>query len=156
MHLIFLILVLLLIAAIVHHTYYRIPRLPHTAGRWGLGDSDDPRIAVAGMMYAVATEYGPLTPEQERHILFQLKTRIGLAPDVARTCLIGGKRVARRLRGDLNSRLHQLLPPIESKCSLQEKQDVIEMLTVAAGTGAQRIGPVRDGISRLSGSLLRA
>jgi hypothetical protein len=156
MHLVFLILVLLLIAAIVHHILNRVPRLPHSAGQWGLGESDDPRIAVAGMMYAVATEYGPLSPEQERHILAQLTDRIGLDPQVARLCLTGGKRVARRLPGDLNSRLHRLLGPIESKCSPQEKADVIEMLTIAAGGNAQRIGPVRDGISRLSGKLLRS
>jgi hypothetical protein len=156
MHLIFLVLILLLIAVILHHIFNRVPQLPHSTGRWGLGESDDPRIAVAGMMYAVATEYGPLSPEQERHILAQLTDRIGLDPNVARLCLTGGKRVARRLHGDLNSRLHQLLRPIESKCSPEEKIDVVEMLTIAAGANAQRIGPVRDGISRLSGKLLRS
>lgn len=155
MHLIFLVFVLLLIAAILHHIYNRVPALPPGNGRWGLGDSDDPRIAVAGMMYAVATEYGPMTPEQERHILAQLTDRVGLAPDVARLCLTGGKRVARRLRGDLGARLHQLLRPIEAKCSPEEKGDVLEMLRIAAGANAERIGSVRDGISRLQGSLLR-
>jgi hypothetical protein len=155
MHLVLFVLILLLIAAILHHLYHRVPRLPHGAGRWGLGESEDPRIAVAGMMYAVATEYGPMTPEQERHIIAQLTDRIGLAPDVARQCLTGGKRIARRLHGDLGARLHQLLRPIEAKCSAEEKMDVIEMVTVAAGANAQRIGSVRDGISRLQGTLMR-
>lgn len=156
MHLLILLLVLLLVAAILNYFYNHVPRLPHGAGRWGLGDSEDPRIAVAGMMYAVATEYGPMTPEQERHILAQLTGRIGLDPKVARLCLTGGKRIARRLNGDLGARLHQLLRPIEAKCSAEEKMDVIEMLTVAAGANAQRIGSVRDGISRLQGTLLRS
>ena len=44
--------------------------------------------------------------EQERRILSQLTSRVGLEPDLARTCLAGGKRLAGGLHGDLNSRLH--------------------------------------------------
>ena len=64
------------------------------------------------MMYAVAIEEGPLTAEQERRILSQLPSRVGLGPDLARTCLTGGKSLARGLHGDLNSRLHQLVAPL--------------------------------------------
>jgi uncharacterized tellurite resistance protein B-like protein len=133
----------------------RGPRLSHGVGDWGTAGSDDPRVAVAAMMYAVATEDGQLTPEEERHILLLLHTRMGLENDMARSCLIGGRRIAKYLRGDLNSRLHQLLGPIERKCSAQEKQDVVDMLTTVAGRSAERIGPVRDGLSRLSSSLLQ-
>jgi hypothetical protein len=155
MPLILFVLVLLLIAAILHHIFHRVPRLPTSTGGWGLGSTDDPRVALAAMLYSVATEHGPITPEQERHILSLLASKVGLELNVARTCLTGGKRVARYLRGDLNSRLHQLSGPIERKCSQAEKQDVIDMLHLIAGTSAVRIGPVRDGLGRLSATLLR-
>ncbi len=151
------VLLLLLAAAIV---YYRItnhiPRLPQSAGDWGSGGSNDPRIAVAGMLYAVATEHAPLTAGQERRIESLLTLRMGLDPDTARVCLTGGRRIARRLRGDLNSRLHQLLGPVERKCSLAEKQDVIEMLQIIAGPHAQHLGPVREGLGRVSATLMHS
>ena len=75
-------------------------------------------------------------------------------PDLARTCLTGGRRLARRLSGDLNARLHQLLAPIEAQCSPREKQDVVDMLHAVAGSSADRLGPVREGLGRLSSSLL--
>ena len=153
---IFGVLVLLLAATIVYHIIQRIPRLPQVArDYWGSGDRSDPRIVVAAMMYAVATEYAPLTAEQERHIKSLLCSRMGLDPDAARTCLAGGRRIASRVRGDLNSRLHQLLGPVEHKCSRKEKQDVIDMLCIIAGPLAQRLGPVREGLGRVSATLMR-
>jgi uncharacterized tellurite resistance protein B-like protein len=155
MHLVFSFFIALTLAMFVYYAFQRIPRLPRIAGGWGSARDDDPRIAVAAMMYAVATENGPLAPEDERHILALLRSRIGLEADVARACLTGGRRVARRLRGDLNSRLHQLAAPIEIKCNAQERQDVIDMLKAIAGPSGERLGPVRDGLGRLSSSLLR-
>jgi hypothetical protein len=152
---ILVVLVLLLAAAIVYHIMGRIPRLPQAAGDWGSGGRSDPRIAVAAMMYAVATEYAPLTAEQERHIQSLLCARMGLDPAAARACLTGGRRIASRLHGDLNSRLHQLLGPVEHRCSRKEKQDVIDMLRIIAGPFAERLGPVREGLGRLSATLMR-
>jgi hypothetical protein len=132
------------LAFIVYHFFFkRIPQLPRTGGDWGSAGSNAPR------------EEGPLTAEKERRILSQLASRVGLGPDLARTCLTGGKRLARGLRGDLNSRLHQLVAPIEAQCSPEEKRDVVDMLRLIAGPSAERIGPVRDGLGRLSASLLR-
>jgi hypothetical protein len=149
-------LVVLVLALAVYHFFFnRIPRLPRTGRDWGSAGSNDPRVAMAAMMYAVATEEGPLTPEMERRILSQLTSKIGLGPDLARTCLAGGKLLARDLRGDLNSRLHQLVAPIEARCSPEEKRDVVDMLRLIAGPSAQRLGSVRDGLGRLSSSLLR-
>lgn len=156
MPLILAFLVALVLAFIVYHVFFnRIPRLPRTGRDWGSAGSKDPRVALAAMMYAVATEDGPLTPVQEQRILSQLTSRVGLGPDLAQTCLTGGKRLARSLHGDLNSRLHQLVVPIETQCSLEEKRDVIEMLHLIAGPNAQRVGSVREGLGRLSSSLLR-
>ena len=148
--------VVLVLAFLVYQFFSnRIPRLPRTSRDWGSAGSNDPRVAMAAMMYAVATEEGPLTAEQERRILSQLISRVRLEPDIARTCLAGGKRLAGGLGGDLNSRLHQLVAPIEAKCTAEEKRDVIDMLRLIAGPSATRIGSVRDGLGRLSSSLLR-
>jgi uncharacterized tellurite resistance protein B-like protein len=146
--------VAMLLALIVYNVFNRIPRLPRTGRDWGAAGSNDPRIAVAAMLYMVATEDGRLTAENEGRILARLSSTVGLGPDLARTCLTGGKRLARRLSGDLNARLHQLLAPIERQCSPEEKQEVIGMLKEIAGPSAERLGPVRDGIGRLSSSLL--
>ena len=155
MPLILAFLVVLVLALAVYHFFFnRIPRLPHTGRDWGSAGSNDPRVAMAAMMYAVATEEGPLTPEIERRILSQLTSRVGLGADLARTCLTGGKRLARGLHGDLNSRLHQLVTPIEAQCSPEEKRDVIGMLRLIAGPDAERLGAIRDGLGRLSSSLL--
>ena len=157
MLLILALFVTLFLAFIVYQFFSnRIPRLPRSGRDWGSAGSNDPRVAMAAMMYAVATEEGPLTPEQERRILSQLISRVRLEPDLARTCLAGGKRLARGLHGDLNSRLHQLVAPIETRCSPEEKRDVVDMLRLIAGPSAERLGPVRDGLGRLSSSLLHS
>ena len=148
--------VTLFLAFIVYQFYFsRVPKLPRTGRDWGSTGSKDPRVTMAAMMYAVATEDGPLTLEKERRILSQLTSRVRLEPDLARTCLAGGKLLTRGLHGDLNSRLHQLVAPIEAKCSPEEKREVVDMLRLIAGPSAQRLGPVRDGLGRLSASLLR-
>ena len=148
------VLIILLAATIVYRMPSRVPRLPQAAGDWGSGSASDPRVAVAAMLYAVATEFAPLTPEQERHILSLLCSRMGLEPDVAKACFMGGRRIARHLQGDLSSRLHQLLEPVRRKCSFEEKQDVVDMLAAVAGPAAQRLGPVRDGLGRVSATLM--
>jgi uncharacterized tellurite resistance protein B-like protein len=154
MPLLFIVFFVLFAVVVLHHFSYRAPRLPSVLGDWGSSAASDPRVAVAAMMCAVAAEDGPLTAEEERHILGLLTSKIGMKTSAARLCLTGGRRVARGLRGDLNSRLHQLIGPIERQCSHEEKQDVVDMLHVIAGRSAEHLGPVRDGLGRVSASLL--
>jgi uncharacterized tellurite resistance protein B-like protein len=150
-----LILVFLIFLVIaLRHVSGRAPNLPNAFGSWGSSAASDPRVAVAAMMCSVASEDGPLTAEKERHILTLLASKIGLEDRVARECFTGGRRIARNLRGDLNSRLHQLIEPIERKCSREEKEDVVDMLHTIAGRSADRLGPVREGLGRVSASLL--
>ncbi len=146
--------ILLLAVAVLYRATERVPQLPRAVGDWGFGSSNDPRVAVAAMMYAVATESHPLSPEQERHILSLLSGRIGLESDAARACLTGGRRMASRLRGDLNARLHRLLEPVARRCTAEEKADVIDMLHIVAGPRAKLLGPVRDGLGRVSATLM--
>src|SRR5262245_45326993 len=154
MHILLMFFLAMVLALVVYQLMNRVPRLPRTGRDWGSAGTNDPRVAVAAMMYAVATEDGPLTAEKERRILALLGSTVGLGPDLPRTCLTGGKRLARRLHGDLNSRLHQLLAPIAHQCSPEEKHDVVAMLKDVAGASAERFGPVREGLGRLSSSLL--
>jgi uncharacterized tellurite resistance protein B-like protein len=154
MPLLLIIFFVLFLLVLFHHLSWRTSRLPSAFGDWGSPAITDPRIAAAAMMCSIATEDGPLTAEEERHILALLTSKIGLEPRAARQCLSGGRRIARHLRGDLNSRLHQLLGPIERNCSLQEKEDVVDMLHAVAGRSADQLGPVREGLGRVSSSLL--
>ena len=51
--------ILLLAVAVLYRATERVPQLPRAVGDWGFGSSNDPRVAVAAMMYAVATETSP-------------------------------------------------------------------------------------------------
>ena len=144
-------LLLLIGAAIAYHLIEHVPRLARAVG--GSRGQEDPRVAVAAMMYAVATEHGPLTAEQERQIEQLLCSKMAIDLAAARACLGDGRRIANRVYGDLNSRLHQLLGPVEHGCSRKEKQDVIDMLQSIAGPLAKRLGPVREGLGRVSATL---
>jgi uncharacterized tellurite resistance protein B-like protein len=146
-------LVLLLAVAIAHSLAKRAPRLP-SAGAWGAPANRDPRVAAAGMMYAVASESGPVTTVKTEQMISLLATTAGLTPDEARTCLTSGKQLSRRLDGDLNSRLHQMRGPIDAICSPQEKQDVVDMLRTVAGRSAESVPSVREAVGRIAGSLL--
>ena len=77
--------IVLILALILYFQFFynRIPRLPRASQDWGSAGGNDPRLALAAMMYAVATEDGPLTPVQEQRILSQLTARVGLGPDLA-------------------------------------------------------------------------
>lgn len=156
MHLLLPLFMLLLIGAILYHAWYGSPILPRRAGEWGVAGNDDPRVALAGMMYAVASVEGTLTGTREREIVNLLAGHLNLSADEAAACFNGGRRLARRVSGDLNSRLHQLSPPIAQHCSEAEKQQAIELLNAVAGAQALQIGSVRDGLGRLAATLLNA
>lgn len=144
-------LLLLIGAAIAYHLIERMPQLMPAARR--SHGRNDPKVAAAAMMYAVANEHGPLTAEQERHIERLLCAKMAIDPAAARACLADGRRLANGVYGDLNSRLHQLLGPVEHGCTRKEKQDVIDMLLSVAGPLATRLGPVREGIGRVTATL---
>ena len=129
-------------------------RIPHAAGDWGSPGNSDPRVAAAAMMYAVANEDGPVNDAKNTQMRALLTTTLGLTPEEAQVCLASGKRLAQRLSGSLNSRLHQLRAAIERSCSPQEKQDVVDMLRAVAGRSAERVPSVREALGRIAASLL--
>jgi uncharacterized tellurite resistance protein B-like protein len=150
-----IILVLIALGLGVYVIGTTLPKLGRRPSDWGTAAADDPRMAVAAMMVIVAREDGPVTREQEELMLSLLRSKVGFDAEGARVCLLGGKRMARMVRGDLNSRLHQFLDPIHRRCGAKERQDVLDMLYAVAGRRAERLGPVRDSLGRLSASLLQ-
>ena len=154
MHLVLMFLVALTIAATAYHFWQRVPRLARLTGGWGSPANDDPRLAIAAMLVAVATEDGPMRSEEERLIVSMLSGTVGLDEATARTCRTGGRRLAARVHGDLNSRLHQLKPPVERHCSRLEKEQAVDMLRTVAGPSADSVHSVREGLGRLAATLL--
>jgi uncharacterized tellurite resistance protein B-like protein len=113
----------------------------------------DPSVAAAAMLYAVATEDGPLSGAEERLILALLERIVGLAPDAARSSLARGRRLAEGTTGDLTSRLHQLKGPIDVACTSTEKEELIAMLNEIAGSTLESMRSVREGIGRITVTL---
>ena len=147
-------LVAITLAGMAFEYTSRKVRLPRAVGDWGAKGNDDPRIAAAGMLYCVATEDGPLDEGKSTQVILLLSAKLGLTPAEARACLAGGQRLARRLDGNLNSRLHQLRGSIERHCSAQEKQDVVDMLRAVAGSSIERVPSIREALGRIAASLL--
>ena len=154
MHLLLPVLILLLMAAIAHHLWNNSPSLPHTAGSWGAPANSDPRVAAAAMLCCVASASGSPPAGAAEQIQSLLSGTLDMTPEDARNCFKGGKQLARRLKGNLNSKLHQLRGPIERRCSPQEKQDVVDMLHALAGKNVERVPSVREALGRISASLL--
>jgi uncharacterized tellurite resistance protein B-like protein len=155
MHILMLVLITALLLVVMWHHMTRVKALPDPfSGSWGGAGNDDPRIAVAAMLHAVASDAAPLTHEQEQQILSLLTTRLGMDRELARMCLSRGRRLDLKQRGRINERLHRLVAPIERGCSLEEKRDVVEMLNLVAGANGERIGPVRDSLGRIGTLLL--
>ena len=95
-------------------------------------------------------------PPAERELLIRtLLARAvwGLDRSVAKDCLIAGRRLDHRLRGNLNSRLHQLAQMIAVNCTSKEKNDVVEMLRDLAGAVSIPAN-VREAVGRVSATLL--
>ena len=153
MHLFLTFFIALLLAVIACNLWRTGRLLPSRVGSWGTSN-DDPRVAVAAMLYAVAREDGPIHAEKEQRILSMLSATFGLGGAAAQDCVAAGRRLSNRVSGDLNSRLHQLKGPIERKCSAKEKQDVVDMLHQIAGKSAVSTPSVREGLGRLSATLL--
>ena len=142
------------LASVLLFQYLRTSRGPLlNAVRGAGGGPGDPRIAAAAMMYAVAGDEAAVSKDQEQMILGLLVKRMGASGAAAEHCLKLARRAA-SLEGDLTSRLHQLKDPIEAQCSAAEKRELIDMLRLVAGNKAERLGPVRDGIGRLSATIL--
>ena len=132
------------------YKYFRTRSAPLVAA---VQSGGDPRVAAAAMMFAVAGEGSAVSPDQERLIEALLIKRMGADVETAGRCMALARR-ATDLKGDLTARLHQLKGPVETRCSEGEKRELIGMLRQVAGVEAERLGPVRDGIGRLSATIL--
>lgn len=147
-------LIALTLALLAQNLWMGRPTLGRRPATWGAPPNSDPRVAVAAMLYAVASEDGPVTRDKSEHMLALLGSTLELTAQEAQICLASGKTLSRRLDGSLNSRLHQLRGPIEKNCSSQEREDVVQMLRAVAGANAERVPSIREALGRIAGSLL--
>ncbi len=155
MHIVILFVLTVALVFVAWNLYTRVPGVPsNLSGSWGSKGHDDPRVATAAMLHAIANEAGTLTAEKEREIVGLLSRKLGIDRGLAKMCLTAGRRLDFSLKGSLNARLHKLAETIERRCTPEERRDVVEMLRVVAGDGADRIGSIRDGLGRVSATLL--
>ena len=115
---------------------------------------EDPREAAAAMMAALAEYDGALTEKEEVVILAQMQGHFGADDKLGRELLAHGRWLAKDVR-DLDQFLRRAARPVEQKCTMEEKRDLIEMLraTVAANTSKTDVPSVA--VARLADTLLR-
>jgi len=154
LHIVLLVLVTAVLLVVVWHQMTRVRALPVPLSGWGTAGKDDPRVPVAAMLHAIASESGPVARHTEQQILGLLTTRMGMDRGLAKLCLTSGRRLDLKLRGGLNTRLHQLVTSIERNCTLEERRDVVEMLRAVAGSNTDRLGNVRESLGRVTATLL--
>jgi uncharacterized tellurite resistance protein B-like protein len=92
---------------------------------------EDPRLAAAAMMAAIAETDGALTEAEKAAILSEITMRFAFSASDAETLLAEGRWLSKDA-GDLSSFLRRMDPPVRSICSEQEQRDLITMLTAVA------------------------
>jgi uncharacterized tellurite resistance protein B-like protein len=114
---------------------------------------EDPRESATAMLVALAQHKGPLTEAQERLILSEMVSNFGLPTEEAREMLARARWLTKDA-GDVHHTLARLAPAIESKCSVEEKRDLIGMLKVVADPGDIRQDLLANAIKSLEDRLL--
>ena len=156
MPLILVFFVVLVLALFVYYQFIasRACRAPTKTG--DRPASKDPRVALAAMMYAVATEDGPLTPVQEQRILSAANH------EGQGSGLISPRRASRAAsawpEAFTATSIHACISSLRRSrpnAAWRKSAIVVDMLHLIAGANADRIGSVREGLGRLSSSLLR-
>jgi len=116
-------------------------------------DIDDPRLAAAVMMCALAKSDDDLSANERDTILDQLKGKPGLSNTEAEEMLAQARWLTRDMK-ELGTVLHRASPPIKAYCNAQEMTQLLDMLTVVARAD----GPIdelqQDAIDRLHRELV--
>jgi uncharacterized tellurite resistance protein B-like protein len=92
---------------------------------------EDPRLAAAAMMAAIAETDGALSEAERAAILGEITMRFALSENDAEALLAEGRWLSKDA-GDLASFLRHMDPPVRAVCSDQEQRDLITMLTAVA------------------------
>lgn len=99
-------------------------------------DIDDPRVAAAVLMVAVAEYDGALTADEHRVMRQQITSKFG-AKEATADELIAHARWLTRSGGDIGSLFLKLMPVIQNKCGPRERSELIEMLKHVDRVNAQ-------------------
>jgi len=97
---------------------------------------EDPRLAAAAMMAAVAETDGALSEAEREAILKEITTRFEVSAEDAEALLAEGRWLSKDA-GDLSSFLRRMDPPVRAVCTEQERRDLITMLTMVAEAGGE-------------------
>ncbi len=114
---------------------------------------DDPRVAATVMMAAVAQADGELTERQRDAIMGHIRTDLGVGGREATEFFAQGRWLAADA-GDLTTTLHRLTGLIGMACSVEEKRQLIDMLTDVAGIENGVSQAQKDAIDRLRRALV--
>ena len=100
------------------------------------GAIEDPRIAAAAMMCAVAKCDGDITERQRDVILDQMAGGLQVTGQLAEDLLAQGRWLTGEMK-DLNAFLRRACEPVRRACTDAEKRDLVRLLeTVATAEGA--------------------
>lgn len=102
---------------------------------------DDPRLAVAAMMAAIAETDGALSDAERAAILNEITTRFQFSPADAEALLAEGRWLSKDA-GDLSSFLRRMDPAVRAACTDEERRDLIVMLTVVAEADSGVADPI--------------
>lgn len=113
---------------------------------------DDPRLAAAAMMAAIAETDGALSEAERAAILGEIRTRFEFS-DVDAEALFAEGRWLSKDAGDLSSFLRRMDPSVRATCTEQEQRDLIAMLTTVAETEGEADPIAAQAIETLRRSL---
>lgn len=97
---------------------------------------EDPREAAAAMLVAIAQDDGALTAREEADIIALMAKAFAIEGKLAQDLLAHARFVTKE-GGDLSSVLRRLTRPIQARCTLDERRDLVAMLRSIAGSAAE-------------------
>lgn len=109
---------------------------------------EDPRLAAAVMMCALASSDGDLSESEVTAIQDQLMGALELAQDDCAETLAQARWLTRDMK-DLGTVLHRAAAPIKAICTVQEKTELLEMLTAVAEVDGPMDAIQQDALDRL-------
>ncbi len=109
---------------------------------------EDPRLAAAVMMCALAKSDADLSESEANAILNQLKGPLALSHTDAEEMLAQARWMTRDMK-DLGTLLHRAAPPIQANCNAQEKNKLLDMLLTVSEADGPMDTLQQDAVDRL-------
>ena len=113
---------------------------------------DDPRLAAAAIMTALALADGAITEAEQAVIVREMREKFG-ASGAAAEELLAHARWAVRDVAEVDTCVRRLLPVIEKTCGAQEREQLIEMLEAVAAANGRPEASERLSVERVKRAL---